>query len=161
MRLLSQRLESAESHLDRRLEIFKQRKAEVGFIKAILSSSGRMSPTRPSLASSHHATPVSPLPPKAAKLQSTLTDLHHILSPLDIPVPANIAVATGNTKAWEMGRKAYLHWAVGKMVPGSATGAEMETGAFGYGEKMDGLEEQMNAMGGGAGMEKLVRAMET
>ena len=47
------------------------------------------------------------------------------------------------------------------MVPRATVGAEMETGASAFGERMDGLEEQMNGMGGGEGMEKLVRAMES
>lgn len=42
-RLVSQRLEQAEKALERRLQIAKQRKAEVGFVKDVLSASGRKS----------------------------------------------------------------------------------------------------------------------
>ena len=39
-RLLAQRLILSEQALDRRLEIAKQRRAEVGFVKEVLASSG-------------------------------------------------------------------------------------------------------------------------
>jgi kinetochore protein Mis12/MTW1 len=41
MRYLSQQLESAEKALDRRLEIARQRKAEVGFIQEVLAGANR------------------------------------------------------------------------------------------------------------------------
>jgi len=157
MRLLSQRLETAERHLDRRLEIAKQRKAEVGFVKEVLSSSGCTSVSPAKLVHSDINPPVSPLPPKAAALQETLTNLHQTLSPLDIPPPTSSSVPTagGHTKAWELGRRAYLNWAVGKMVSGSGAG-QAEGGA---GDRMEGVEEEMRGMGGREGMEKLAKAV--
>lgn len=81
--------------------------------------------------------------------------MHQTLSPLDIPPwPSTIPAGSGtHTKAWELGRHAYLNWAVGKMVSGSGNASGQE------GEKMEGLEEEMQSMGGGEGMERLAKAI--
>lgn len=182
MRLLSSRLETAEGLLDRRLEIAKQRRAEVGFVKDILSSSNRTS----HILTPHTPIPfplaregaviitivrpkliniVSPLPSKAANLHQSLLALHTQIAPLDYTPSSSPAAhaalpGSGHTKAWEMGRQAYLNWAVGKMVSSTgASGSGGETGAGGVGERMEGLGEEMSGMGGGQGMEKLARAV--
>ncbi len=99
---------------------------------------------------------VSPLPPKAASLQQTLSSLHTTISPLDIQTPASLPQMTGtggHTKAWDLGRQAYLNWAVGKMVSASGGASDVPGG-----DKMEGLEEVMVGMRGGEGMEKLAKA---
>lgn len=53
------------------------------------------------------------------------------------------------TKAWELGRNAYLNWAVGKMVAGNTDGSS-------NGERSEGLEMEP---GKGKGIEVLARAV--
>lgn len=65
------------------------------------------------------------------------------------PIVSNLANTTpapgSGAKAWEMGRQAYLNWAVGKLVPPPAGGDEV----------FDGLERDMRAAGGAEGVERL------
>ncbi|KAK4689348.1 kinetochore protein Mis12/MTW1, partial [Tremellales sp. Uapishka_1] len=118
-RLLAQKLELAETQLDKRLEIAKQRKAEVGFVKQIIENSG-----------------VSPLPTHAVQISQTLSTLHATLQPMQLDPPATtltplpIAGAGDRVKAWELGRQAYLNWAVGKVASatGTSTGKDLLSG---------------------------------
>ena len=55
-RLLSYRLALAEKQMDRRLDIAKQRNAQVGFVKEILSSSNRKLKSQSQLTFSHAST---------------------------------------------------------------------------------------------------------
>ncbi|WVQ81687.1 hypothetical protein IAT38_003812 [Cryptococcus sp. DSM 104549] len=144
-RFLSQRLETAEKELDRRLEAAKQRKGEVGFVKEIIDSAG-----------------LSPLPTRAAQIQSTLTSLQSALAPLDIiPLPTTAPPPTAgeHTKAWELGRAAYLNWALGKMVPGeSAAGAVAGPSGAGAGDgeaKLEAIEKGIEEVGPKEGVEIL------
>ena len=59
-----------------------------------------------------------------------------------------------HTKAWELGRRAYLNWAVGKMISSSVPLTE------GGSDKMEGIEEEMTRMGGGVGMDILASLTE-
>ncbi|WVR00321.1 hypothetical protein IAU59_007464 [Kwoniella sp. CBS 9459] len=127
-RLLAQKLNEAERVTDRRLEIAKQRRAEVGFVKEIIESAG-----------------LSPLTVPSEQLLPTIKALHEALQPLE---PISLSGSTsfsasgvgsgfgasieggfkgsgsggggggaGNhAKAWEMGRAAYLNWALNKIV---------------------------------------------
>lgn len=179
-RLLSQQLERAEKTLDRRLEVAKQRKSEIGFVQEVLKSSGcelsssglyltwqpcwghpvrrtsstRLGPTRTGACSSllprslldaiFANIPVSPLPSKASQIQQSLLDLHKTLSPLEITHPTQSTVPnTTNHKAWELGRMAYLNWAVNKMVPNSLSGSNIDE------NRISELERQMMESKGG------------
>ncbi|ORY28136.1 hypothetical protein BCR39DRAFT_208631 [Naematelia encephala] len=134
MRLLSQRLEGAEKILDRRLEIAKQRKAEIGFVQEVLASSG-----------------LSPLSPKVSTILSSLQSLHTTLQPLEIQHPTLAPPAlNGNGKAWELGRSAYLNWAVGKMVGGAAGDGE---------GRLEGVEKELGSVGDVEGVERLGKAV--
>ncbi|RSH91685.1 hypothetical protein EHS25_009054 [Saitozyma podzolica] len=143
-RYLSQQFEVAEKTLDRRLEIAKQRKAEVGFVHEVIQSAG-----------------LTPLPQTAETLRSSLSQLFTSLEVMEIPIPSIPQSAPG-TKAWELGRQAYLNWAVGKMVhpesavaagggPGSGPGAKSE-------ERMEGIEREMAGVGDKEAMEAMGRA---
>lgn len=95
---------------------------------------------------------MSPLDDKAATALEGLTALHALVQPMD-PYPVtsahshpSLAPGTG-AKAWEMGRQAYLNWAVGKLVP-AASGS-------GGDEVLDTVERDMRAAGGVEGVEKL------
>lgn len=98
-------------------------------------------------------TSVSPLDEKASNALAGLTALHTLVAPMDpypISSPAHLAPAPApgsGAKAWEMGRQAYLNWAVGKLVPGAAGNAGDEL--------LEGLECDMRAAGGVEGVEKL------
>ncbi|WRT70393.1 uncharacterized protein IL334_007391 [Kwoniella shivajii] len=114
-RLLAQKLELAEKKLDKRLAIAKQRKNEVGFLKEIIDSAG-----------------LNPLPKPSSQLLPTLISLHTSLQPLEpiSPTMPNFTSAAGpgagigeHTKAWELGRAAYLNWALNKVIPPSSTSA--------------------------------------
>lgn len=50
----------------------------------------------------------------------SLNKLHGVISPLNASAPAVALQGTG-TKAWELGRQAYLNWAVGKMLSQAAS----------------------------------------
>jgi kinetochore protein Mis12/MTW1 len=80
---------------------------------------------------------------------------------MEIPIPSIPQSAPG-TKAWELGRQAYLNWAVGKMVhpesavaagggPGSGPGANSE-------ERMEGIEREMAGVGDKEAIEAMGRA---
>ncbi|WWC64397.1 uncharacterized protein I303_107007 [Kwoniella dejecticola CBS 10117] len=126
-RLLAQKLEMAEKKLDHKLSIARQRKAEVGFIKEIIDTAG-----------------LNPLPKPTAQLLPILSTLQNALQPLEplslnTNLPIQLRGAKGSapggggkhTKAWELGRSAYLNWALNKALPsvsstnegGSAAGA--------------------------------------
>ncbi|KAK8853079.1 hypothetical protein IAR55_003780 [Kwoniella newhampshirensis] len=153
-RLLSQRLEIAEKKLDRRIEIAKQRKAEVGFVKEVIDSAG-----------------LSPLHTPSSQILQTLTSLHTALSPLDTmvttlppqPSPGPGGSAGGShTKAWEMGRAAYLNWALGKMVPSNPSvtiGGSTAGGEGAHEGKMESIEKSIEEVGGVEGVEAVVRSL--
>ncbi|WWD19491.1 hypothetical protein CI109_103952 [Kwoniella shandongensis] len=150
-RLLSQKLELAEKKLERRIEIAKQRKAEVGFVKDVIDSAG-----------------LSPLHTPSAQILSTLTSLHTALSPLDtIPTsfapPSTIVSGAGtgssgsHTKAWELGRAAYLNWALGKMVPTSGNNPS-EGGGETEG-RLEKIEKAIEEVGSVEGVESVARSL--
>ncbi|OXG15788.1 kinetochore protein Mis12/MTW1 [Cryptococcus neoformans Tu259-1] len=138
-RLVSQRLEIAEEKLDRRIEALKQRQAQVGFVKEIIDSAG-----------------LNPLPTRAAQLQTTLTSLQSALTPLDIiPIPTSTGFPPSSgehTKAWELGRTAYLNWALGKMLPPGERGGGV-VGESGDAERLERIEQEIEEIGPRDGME--------
>lgn len=89
-----------------------------------------------------------PLPPKAQQIKSALTALHENLSSLETLPPSDTTLPPG-TKAWEMGRQAYLNWAVGKMI--HPEGVKEDA--------MDAAEEAMARGGGQEGLDRLTKAM--
>ncbi|WWC91543.1 uncharacterized protein L201_006489 [Kwoniella dendrophila CBS 6074] len=119
-RLLSSKLELAEKKITHKLNIAKQRKNEVGFIKELINSSD-----------------LNPLPKPTQQLIPILNSLNSSLKPLE-PISTNILLDANinmnlnidkqqittnqHTKAWELGRSAYLNWALNKIVnPPSTT----------------------------------------
>ncbi|KAE8539546.1 hypothetical protein D1P53_004648 [Cryptococcus gattii VGV] len=143
-RLVSQRLEIAEKKLDRRIEVLKQRQAQVGFVKEIIDSAN-----------------LDPLPSRAAQLQSTLTSLQSALNPLDIiPIPTSTGLSPSSgdhTKAWELGRAAYLNWALGKMLPPGERG--LGVGEGGDAERLERIEKEIEEIGPREGMEILAGSL--
>ena len=91
---------------------------------------------------------VSPLPETATAISQALLSLHSQLSPLE-PHRASLdqSVPQG-AKAWEMGRQAYLNWAISKDLPGS-------TGNVGGDETIEAIEREMRAGGGSEGIDQL------
>ena len=94
-----------------------------------------------------------------------MTKLHATLSPMETHVPIPLPVAGNNAKAWELGRQAYLNWAVGKMLPqgpgpAGAHGAHGGIGGVGAEEGMlEGVEREMMESGGAEGLDRLSRAV--
>ncbi|WVF73144.1 hypothetical protein IAT40_007963 [Kwoniella sp. CBS 6097] len=142
-RMLAQKLNEAERVLDRRLEIAKQRRAEVGFVKEIIESAGLSPLTQPSgqilpsIKALHEA--LQPLEP--ISLSGSMSAL---IQPIGVGMQPGIdGNGNGNTnnghaKAWEMGRAAYLNWALNKIVrPPSAQASDSGEGGItaGGGEK--------------------------
>ena len=91
---------------------------------------------------------VSPLPTHAASLKKTLASLHETVSPLE-PHTISRPSLPSNGKAWEMGRQAYLNWAVGKLTPQGAGGEEV----------LEAIEGDMRESGGAEGVDRLTRAV--
>ena len=178
MRLLSQRLIIADQTLDRRLQIAKQRKEEVGFLKDVLASSGRQSaPIVPMPSGRTDLAIVSPLPQKTEQIMQALQTLHSSLTPLSDPAQtANPSAPPGEgTKAWQLGRQAYLNWAVGKFISqsgnaqpdvkgertgngGSARRASMP--GAGEVEMMDEIQKEMMESGSAEGIDRMTRGLE-
>ncbi|WVW85974.1 hypothetical protein I302_108012 [Kwoniella bestiolae CBS 10118] len=134
-RLLAHKLDLAEKKLDQRLNIARQRKAEVGFIKEIIDSAG-----------------LNPLNKPAQQLLPTLLSLHESLKPLE-PIPLSTPTSTAgkqsintHTKAWELGRSAYLNWALTKSLPSDISGGE---GRVGGGDKLGEIEGDIRRIIGG------------
>lgn len=157
-RLVSQRLEIAEKKLDRRIEVLKQRQAQVGFVKEIIDSAGRTFHQFSKLANAESTSPkVNPLPTRAAQLQTTLTSLQSALIPLDIiPIPTSTGLPPSSgehTKAWELGRAAYLNWALGKMLPPGVVGES------GDAERLERIEQEIEETGPREGMEVLTGSL--
>jgi kinetochore protein Mis12/MTW1 len=99
-------------------------------------------------------TPVSPLPETATAISQALLALHTQLSPLEPHRPNPDQPLPQGTKAWEMGRQAYLNWAMSKDLPGSTVSGTQ--GASGGGdETIEGVEREMRAAGGFEGMDRL------
>lgn len=146
-RLLSYRLALAEKQIDRRLAIARQRKAEVGFVKEVLAASNCKPAPYIKRLRRQTDDAVLPLPPKAQQVRSALSALHEKVASLDTPTPVDTTLPPG-TKAWEMGRQAYLNWAVGTMIQ-----------AEGRDETMDAAEEAMERGGGQEGLDKLSKAV--
>lgn len=87
-------------------------------------------------------------------LKSLQTSLEP-LSALPPNIPASAPAPRGDgAKAWELGRQAYLNWAVGK-----AVGAQHGAGAAGAGDGIDQMERMMVDHSGSDGMEKLARSI--
>ncbi|OCF39627.1 hypothetical protein I317_06592 [Kwoniella heveanensis CBS 569] len=153
-RLLAQKLDEAERALDRRVEIAKQRRAEVGFVQEIFESAGMSTPSQPS-----------------TQLLPTIKALHDSLQPLEpislsgstsaafIPPPGTFtSTGTGtdnakHTKAWEMGRAAYLNWALNKIVRAPA-GAARQPGTGTLTEEGNN-DQARSGIAAGAGSAKL------
>lgn len=96
---------------------------------------------------------VHPLPPRAEGITDSLTHLHALVSNMDMPtsLPTTPTPAQG-TKAWELGRQAYLNWAVGKMLhPTGNAGNSAGDGG------LTDAESLMESQGGAEGMERLGR----
>ncbi|RXK39444.1 hypothetical protein M231_03277 [Tremella mesenterica] len=130
-RLLSQRLEVAEKNLDRRLEIVSKKKEQVGFLRDMVEVAG-----------------LTPLPVKAETISKGLEDLHETLSHMDIPPPSTHLPPSGvkgETKAWEMGRKAYLSWAVGRMISRESGGGSEAVMAGKHNDGVDVSPETIDA----------------
>jgi kinetochore protein Mis12/MTW1 len=90
---------------------------------------------------------VTPLPPKAQSIVSSLEGLHHNITSLEGLPPTETKIPPG-TKAWEMGRHAYLNWAVGKSIhPDSKD------------DTLVSAESLMEQGGGQEGLDKLSRAL--
>ncbi|WVO12442.1 hypothetical protein L204_100041 [Cryptococcus depauperatus] len=145
-RFLSQRLEIAEKRLDRRIEMRKQHQAQVGFVKEVVDAAG-----------------LQPLPIRASQIQQTLSSLQTSLpstDALDLPIPASSVLphAGEHTKAWELGRAAYLNWALGKVVPPRAD--RMVGGDGGAEEKLEAIEKAIQNQGGREGIEILARKVD-
>jgi hypothetical protein len=164
--------------LDRRLEVAKQRKAEVGFVNEVLASAhcelivfvlgsplrripcvlcgihlqvySSTTVCRPSCRGfckdgANGDDLVSPLDKSAQQISSTLQSLQTSIQPLydSSPNPMFHPQISGvGTKAWELGRQAYLNWAVGKMV--NKDGGDSMV--------IDGVEQEMQDMGGQEGL---------
>lgn len=79
----------------------------------------------------------------------SMNALHDQIAPVDIPTPIPPQSLPPGSKAWEMGRQAYLNWAVGKLVPPLTAGDEA----------IEGVEKDMRAGGGSEGVEKLGGAL--
>ncbi|WWD03457.1 hypothetical protein V865_001509 [Kwoniella europaea PYCC6329] len=131
-RLLAHKLDLAEEKLDRRMNIAKQRKAEVGFIKQVIDSAG-----------------LNPLDKPAQQILPTLLSLHESLKPLE---PSTSTIGTGisaknttneHTKAWELGRSAYLNWALGKVIPNTGGTGTIQGGEGGGGDKLIDVESEI------------------
>ncbi|OCF32175.1 hypothetical protein I316_06089 [Kwoniella heveanensis BCC8398] len=153
-RLLAQKLDEAERALDRRVEIAKQRRAEVGFVQEIIESAGMSTLSQPS-----------------TQLLPTIKALHDSLQPLEpislsgstsaafIPPPGTFtSTGTGtdnakHTKAWEMGRAAYLNWALNKIVRAPA-GAARQPGTGTLTEEGNN-DQARSGIAAGAGSAKL------
>ncbi|KAK6909605.1 hypothetical protein I203_103626 [Kwoniella mangroviensis CBS 8507] len=129
-RLLAHKLDLAEEKLDRRINIAKQRKAEVGFIKQVIDSAGLNSLDTP-----------------AQQFLPTLLSLQESLKPLE---PSSSTIGTGmkitpnqHTKAWELGRSAYLNWALGKVILNTTSSSTIQSGEGGGGDKLIDVESEI------------------
>lgn len=71
-----------------------------------------------------------------------------------LPPPTSTTITAGtNLKAWELGRQAYLSWAVGRAV--GIHQSETGVGA----EEMDDMEKEAEVMGGVEGAEGMMKAI--
>lgn len=68
------------------------------------------------------------------------------MSPLEPHQPALDQPLPQGAKAWEMGRQAYLNWAVGKVLPANSAGGD---------EAIDVVEREMLAAEGSEGVDRL------
>ncbi|KAL7418352.1 hypothetical protein Q5752_006810 [Cryptotrichosporon argae] len=134
-RLLQTRLAEAEQVIDRRLEVARQRKTEVGFVNELLESHD-----------------LHPLSEKSGAMSQSLLSLHAKLQPLEPAGPTPIPAAAPGAKAWELGRQAYLNWAIGKMLNPAEGGA-------GDGI-IEGAEKEVEGIGAAASVEALQRHLE-
>jgi kinetochore protein Mis12/MTW1 len=86
-------------------------------------------------------------PAKAQQIVTSLEALHQTVTSLETLPPTETRIPPG-AKAWEMGRHAYLNWAVGKMIhPGSKE------------DTLEAAENLMEQSGGQTGIDKLSRAI--
>lgn len=127
-------------------------------MKEIIDSAGRTFHQFSKLANAESTSPkVNPLPTRAAQLQTTLTSLQSALIPLDIiPIPTSTGLPPSSgehTKAWELGRAAYLNWALGKMLPPGVVGES------GDAERLERIEQEIEETGPREGMEVLTGSL--
>lgn len=80
-------------------------------------------------------------------MRTALSALHDNVASLESLPPPETTLPTG-TKAWEMGRQAYLNWAVGKMIHPEAKD-----------ETLDMAEEAMERGGGQEGLDQLSKVV--
>lgn len=98
----------------------------------------------------------------------SLAKLHTTVSPMSLD-PPSVLVGQGNgTKAWELGRQAYLNWAVGKMLSqaGSggggaapAAGAESGAQAGSADDRVEAVESELRQIGDHEGIEAAMKAV--
>lgn len=81
------------------------------------------------------------------QIKTSLTALHDNLASLETLPPPETTLPPG-TKAWEMGRQAYLTWAVGKMIHPEAKDDTVEV-----------AEAEMEKGGGQEGLDRLSKAV--
>ena len=81
------------------------------------------------------------------QIKTSLSSLHDNLASLEALPPPETSLPPG-TKAWEMGRQAYLNWAVGKMIHPE-----------GKDDTVEAAEAEMERGGGREGLEKLSKAV--
>lgn len=80
-------------------------------------------------------------------IKTSLSALHDNLASLQALPPPETTLPPG-TKAWEMGRQAYLNWAVGKMIHPEGKDDTVET-----------AEAEMERGGGQEGLDRLSKAL--
>lgn len=113
--------------------------------------------------------PVHPLGPKSSSLKTSLLSLQSLLATMEDPHPSLQPTSTtganpGNLKAWEMGRQAYLSWAVGRAVgqyQAGDTGTGVGGGASGVGatDEMGDVGREIENVGGVEGVEGIMKAI--
>ena len=89
------------------------------------------------------------MPETATAIAQALLALHTNMSPLEPHRPNPEIVPPQGAKAWELGRQAYLNWAVGKVVSAPSGGDET----------IDLVENGMKAAGGSEGVDRLTEAV--
>lgn len=91
----------------------------------------------------------------------SLGQLHTTVSPMSLE-PPSVPVGRGNgTKAWELGRQAYLNWAVGKMLSqASGTTADPINAQAGtVDDRIDAVEAELGQVGNPEDVEAAMKAV--
>ena len=88
-------------------------------------------------------------------MHRSMQSLHQTIEPIELHVPAAPiqAVSGQDTKAWELGRQAYLNWAVGKLTSGTQVGGGSNE------EIIERVETTMGESGGNEGIDRLYQAL--